>query len=43
MEVSPCPRTVWVLVGVADRDTQSFIRRRFGADVMVAGWLQPAS
>jgi hypothetical protein len=40
MDLQPCPRTVWLLVGVADPKTVAFIHRRFGDAVRVSGWLQ---
>jgi hypothetical protein len=40
IELVPCGRRVWALVGVADPATRSFIRRHFGRRVTVSGWLR---
>jgi hypothetical protein len=42
IELLPCGRRVWALVGVADPLTRSFIRHHFGRRVMVSGWLRSA-
>jgi hypothetical protein len=42
LELSPCRHTVWVLVAVADESTISYIRDRFGDQVIVKGWLRPS-
>ncbi len=42
LELTPCGRTVWVLVAAADRATISYVREHFGRDVVVRGWLRPA-
>jgi len=41
LEVQACRHSGWTLVAVADRRTVSYIRRRFGHRVLVAGWLRP--
>jgi hypothetical protein len=42
LETSACGSTAWVLVAVADAPTVSAIHHRFGARVIVSGWLRPA-
>lgn len=43
LELSPCGDTVWLLIAVADKATNSYIHEHFGSRVRIAGWLQPAS
>jgi hypothetical protein len=40
LELLPCGRRVWALVGVADPRTRGFIRRHFGRRVIVTSWLR---
>jgi hypothetical protein len=40
IELLPCGRRVWVLLGVADPPTRRFIRHHFGRRVIVSGWLR---
>jgi hypothetical protein len=40
IELVPCARRVWALVGVADPPIRSFIRHHFGRRVIISGWLR---
>lgn len=43
IELAPCGRRVWVLVGVADPPTRSVLHHLFGRRVIVRGWLRRAA
>jgi hypothetical protein len=43
IELVPCGRRVWILVGVADPPTRSVLHHLFGRRLIVRGWLRRAA
>ena len=41
LQSGPCGRSYYFLAAVADHRTVSYLHRRFGSSILVAGWLTP--